>query len=196
MKTKTSNQHYDYVTSFITLAVYAIFFFAVNDIFAQSRIYKVTQYHGLAAKLVTGEYSLDAGSEQLAGDTKNAALPTVSVTKAAHLKIGVYATVNDPRKLIEVKNTSVIGNIPTIGINGKVLFQESENSYRYLDGKKVGGDAKLVAYLNKGKPITEATYYFELKKAGYIKGISLWNFGKLSQQQKQLLISGDIACNN
>ena len=60
-----------------------------------------------------------------------------------------------------------------------------QGEYKYIDGKEVVGSKKVINYLEKGKPITVATFYFAMRNRGIIDGtISLRTFISLSLEQQ------------
>ncbi|GIV33434.1 MAG: hypothetical protein KatS3mg031_0969 [Chitinophagales bacterium] len=75
----------------------------------------------------------------------------------------------------------------------KQYFMLPDGSFRYIDGRELVGDKKLVAYLEKGKPITAATFYFALKERGLIRpDMSLRTFLSMSLDEKLKLLDMDI----
>ena len=89
-----------------------------------------------------------------------------------------------------VKNEGTI-KVAVARFGDKVFVIVGENDYRYMDGKVLEGKQKLVNELMKGKPVTETTFYFELKNAGIINnGMSLKQFTSLNRNQKQQLLNG------
>lgn len=87
--------------------------------------------------------------------------------------------------------------ISSIRFNDKIFVILGEDDYRYLDGKKLVGNEKLVDELSHGKPITELTFFYELQKAGIVdKNMTAKEFLKLDLNAKQrLLNSASVAAN-
>ena len=48
---------------------------------------------------------------------------------------------------------------------------------------------KLADALAKGKPITEMTFFYELQNAGYVKNMTVKQWGDLSLNQKERLLN-------
>lgn len=80
----------------------------------------------------------------------------------------------------------------------KQFFMTKDGEFKYLDGRELVGSKEVVAYLEKGKPITEATFYYELKSRGLIenKAMNLRTFISLSLEEKIRLLGMDLYASN
>ncbi len=75
----------------------------------------------------------------------------------------------------------------------KSYFIASDGTFRYVDGRELVGDKKVLAYLEKGKPITATTFYYALKDRGLIGSeLNLRNFISMSLEEKVKLLNMDI----
>jgi len=82
----------------------------------------------------------------------------------------------------------------TIGTaKGKFFIIADDNTYRYYDSNKLGGNEKLLEELKKGKPITAQTFFYEAQENGLItEEITLKEFLSLSvDAQRKLLVSAE-----
>lgn len=81
----------------------------------------------------------------------------------------------------------------TIGTaKGKFFIIADDNSYRYFDANRIGGNDKLVEELKKGKPITAQTFFYEAQENGLInEDMSLKEFLNMSvDEHRALFVSG------
>lgn len=82
----------------------------------------------------------------------------------------------------------------TVGTSkGKYFIITEDNSYRYFDSNRLGGDQKLVEELRKGKPITAQTFFYEAQDHGLIdEDVTLKEFLNMSvDEQRKLLVSDE-----
>lgn len=82
----------------------------------------------------------------------------------------------------------------TIGTaKGKFFIIAEDNTYRYFDSNKLGGNDKLVDELKKGKPITAQTFFYEAQENGLIdEHVTLKEFLNLGVNgQRNLIVSED-----
>lgn len=81
----------------------------------------------------------------------------------------------------------------TIGTaKGKFFIIAEDNSYRYFDANRIGGNAKLVDELKKGKPITAQTFFYEAQENGLIdEDMTLKEFLNMTvDEHRTLFVSG------
>lgn len=82
----------------------------------------------------------------------------------------------------------------TIGTSmGKFFIIADDNSYRYFDANRLGGNTKLVEELKKGKPITAQTFFYEAQENGLIdEHLTLKEFMNMTvEQHRALFVSGE-----
>lgn len=77
----------------------------------------------------------------------------------------------------------------TIGTSmGKFFIIADDNSYRYFDANRLGGNAKLVEELKKGKPITAQTFFYEAQENGLIdENLTLKEFMNMTVAEHRAL---------
>lgn len=95
---------------------------------------------------------------------------------------------------LDNKNTYTYNTIKnfTIGTSkGKYFIIAEDNTYRYYDSNKLGGNDKLVEELKKGKPITAQTFFYEAQENGLIAPeITLKEFLRMSvEEHRNLMVS-------
>ena len=87
--------------------------------------------------------------------------------------------------------------VAAISFHDKYFLIIGKDDYRYVDGKKLVGNQKVVDALVKGKPITEITFFYELQKAGIVgKNVTVTQFTKMSASQKQRMLNNGIMAGN
>ncbi|HXH19783.1 MAG TPA: hypothetical protein VNJ07_11950 [Chitinophagales bacterium] len=75
----------------------------------------------------------------------------------------------------------------------KEYFIAADGTFRYIDGRELVGSKKVKTYLEKGKPVTETTFFFAMKDRGLINAdVSLRSFISLSLEEKVSLLDMDI----
>lgn len=93
---------------------------------------------------------------------------------------------------IDNKNTFTYSTVKnfTIGTSkGKYFVIADDNTYRYYDSNKLGGNQKLVEELKKGKPITAQTFFYEAQENGLINpDMTLKEFMTLSVEEHRNLM--------
>jgi hypothetical protein len=95
---------------------------------------------------------------------------------------------------LDNKNTYTYTTVKnfTIGTSkGKYFIIAEDNTYRYYDSNKLGGNDKLVEELKKGKPITAQTFFYEAQDNGLISSeMTLKEFMGLGvEAHRNLLVS-------
>ncbi len=81
----------------------------------------------------------------------------------------------------------------TIGTaKGKFFIITEDNTYRYFDSNKLGGNQKLVDELKKGKPITAQTFFYQAQEEGLIdQEMTLKEFLNMSVEDHRSLLVND-----
>lgn len=75
----------------------------------------------------------------------------------------------------------------------KEYFIASDGTFRYIDGRELVGSKKVKTYLEKGKPVTAATFFFAMKNKGLISAdVSLRHFIALNLDEKVKLLEMDV----
>ena len=110
---------------------------------------------------------------------------------ATKASIAVINTNIIPQTAVNItKNTAKV-NVSVVSFKDKLFVIAGKNDYRYMDGKRIVGDQKLVDELMKGKPVTETTFFFELKKVGIVNSaMTLAQFSDMNLNQQQQLLNG------
>lgn len=92
---------------------------------------------------------------------------------------------------VDVENTytySTTSNYTIGTAKGKFFIITEDNTYRYFDANRLGGNDKLVQELKKGKPITAQTFFYEAQENGLIdEHLTLKEFMNMSVEEHRSL---------
>ncbi len=97
---------------------------------------------------------------------------------------------------VDTENTytySTTNNYTVGTAKGKFFIIADDNTYRYFDANRLGGNDKLVEELKKGKPITAQTFFYEAQENGLIDAhMSLKEFMNMNvEEHRELFVTGE-----